>query len=172
MELKIYQADPNKDAVQIRELFWEYLQWANAKVNEMYGVSFEIITMLEEDMLHLDQFLPPKGRLLLGCAGEEPAGIACLRDNGDGMGEIKRMYVRPASRRQGVGRALLVRLLEEAGSAGYRCIRLDSAGFMGEAHQLYRSLGFQEIAPYAASEIPPEFQANWIFMEKVLSENR
>ncbi len=168
MSARIYQADQTQDATQIRKIFWEYLQWANEKVNETYGVNLDIKTMLEQDMLTLDKFMPPRGRLLLCDADEALAGLACLRDNGEDIGEIKRMYVRPAYRRQGVGRALLTHLLEEATRIGYRRIRLDSAGFMSEAHRLYRALGFQEIAPYAGSEIPLEFQSNWIFMEKIL----
>jgi len=146
-QLSIYQANPIRDAAQVRDIVWEYLQWAKAKINETYGVNFEIRTMLEEDMLKLGIFMPPKGRLLLRDGTGELSGIACLRENSDGIGEIKRMYVRPAYRRQGVGRALLVQLLNEASVVGYRCIRLDSAGFMSDAHRLYRSLGFQEIAP-------------------------
>jgi hypothetical protein len=46
---------------------------------------------------------------------------------------------------------------------------LDSAWFMGSAHKLYRSAGFEIIEPYAESEIPVEFQPHWIFMEKRLS---
>ena len=120
---RIYQADPTRDAAQVRELFWEYLQWANGMVNETYGVNFEIRTMLDEDMLKLGIFMPPKGRLLLSEGTGELSGIACLRENGDGTGEIKRMYVRPAYRRQGVGRALLVQLLNEGRAAGYHRIR-------------------------------------------------
>ena len=48
------------------------------------------------------------------------------------------------------------------------CLFLDSARFMHAAHALYRSSGFQEIAPYPESEIPEEFRPNWIFMEKLL----
>ena len=168
-QLKIYEADPTRDAAQIRDIFWEYLQWANAHVNENYGVSFDARTLLEEDMLKLGIFMPPKGRLLLSDGDGELSGLACLRQNAESIGEIKRMYVRPAYRRQGVGRALLIQLLNEAREIGYSCIRLDSARFMGDAHRLYRSLGFQEIAPYPGSEIPLEFQKYWVFMEMVLS---
>jgi GNAT superfamily N-acetyltransferase len=168
MTARIYQADLNQDIDQVRELFWEYLQWANARVDENFGVRFDIKTMLEEDMRSLDKFLPPKGRLLLCERLGEPAGLACLRDIGDAVGEIKSMYVRQVHRRQGVGGALLSSLLEEAKTIGYRCIRLDSARFMGEAHRLYFSFGFQQIDPYPGSEIPVEFQKNWIFMEKTL----
>lgn len=75
------------------------------------------------------------------------------------------MYVRPQTRNRGVGRVLLNGLLEEARQIGYERVRLDSARFMTEAHQLYRSIGFREIEAYEGSEIPAEFQKNWIFME-------
>jgi len=81
-------------------------------------------------------------------------------------GEIKRMYMRPEYRRQGLYKALLERLLEEADRIGYEHLRLDSARFMVAAHQLYRSFGFVEIEPYEGSGIPPEYQKNWIFMQR------
>jgi GNAT superfamily N-acetyltransferase len=146
-------------------LFWEYLQWANAKVQENFGVSFDIAAMLEEDMSTLSKFMPPGGRLLLGYVDEQPRGIACLKALTDSVGEVKRMYVRPEARNRGLGRALLDRLLEEANHIGYGQIRLDSAQFMKGAHQLYRKSGFREIESYEGSEIPKEFQKNWIFME-------
>jgi hypothetical protein len=59
-------ADKEQHASQILELFWEYLQQANARVQEEFNVSFDIATMLEEDMRDLDKFMPPKGRLLGG----------------------------------------------------------------------------------------------------------
>ena len=161
-------ANENQHIQAIRELFWEYLQWANAKVEENFGVSFDIATMLEEDMNTLDKFMPPKGRLLLGYMEGQPMGIACLKSLTDRIGEVKRMYVRPEARNQGLGRALLNQLLEEARQIGYERICLDSARFMIEAHKLYRASGFQEIEAYEGSEIPKEFQKNWIFMEMEL----
>ncbi len=152
----------------IREMTWEYLQWANNKVQLNYGVSFDIAEMLDRDLQELSKFMPPSGRLLLGTIDGQPAGIVYLKPAGDGCAEIKRMYVRPASRNLGLGRALLARLLVEAARLGYHCVRLDSARFMVEAHRLYRALGFHEIGPYAGSEVPPEYQSNWVFMEKEL----
>ena len=55
--------------------------------------------------------------------------------------------------------------LDESGQIGYERVRLDSACFMKEGHLLYRSAGFREIEAYEGSEIPPEFQNHWIFIE-------
>ena len=160
--------DDDSDRSSVRELFWEYLQWANAGVNEAFNVNFDIETMLEEDMATLEKFRPPEGRLLLATEGEQAAGIGCLKSLRTGVGELKRMYVRPEFRGRGLGRALFESLLAEASIAGYRSIQLDSAGFMHAAHGLYRSAGFRDIDPYPESEIPAEFQKHWVFMEREL----
>lgn len=162
---QIIVATKEQHAQSIRELFWEYLQWANAKVVENFGVSFDIATMLEEDMKTLDKFMPPKGCLLLAFVEDQPMGIACLKALTNSIGEVKRMYVRPQARNRGLGHALLNQLLEEARTIGYERVRLDSARFMTQAHQLYRRSGFREIEAYEGSEIPKAFQQNWIFME-------
>jgi GNAT superfamily N-acetyltransferase len=168
--VNVILANQSQHAPQIRELFWEYLQWANSRVNEEFKVNFDIATMLEDDMRHLDKFTPPKGRLLLGYGEDQLAGIACLKELTAEIGEIKRMYVRPEHRGKGLGRALIGRLLEEAKQISYKLIRLDSARFMKEAHQLYKATGFKEIEAYEGSEIPKEFQNHWIFMEMKLSK--
>ena len=165
---RIYQAQTDEDRSWVRELFSEYLQWANGRINEEFGVDFDVKTILEHDMAELEIFSPPDGRVLLVIEETHAAGIGCLRRIREDMGEIKRMYVRSPFRGKGIGRALLDALLNEAREAGYPKVRLDSARFMKAAHSLYRSAGFREIEPYPESEIPPEFQENWIFMERKL----
>ena len=166
----IRQADAHQDRTTIRELFSDYLGWANERLGEEYRVQFDVMAKLEEDMAQLDQFLPPSGRLLLAIEGEQPVGIGCLRKSREGIAEVKRMYVLPEFRRRGIGRALLETLMAEAGEMGYSVIRLDSPRFMDAAHALYRSAGFYPIEPYAESEIPPEAWQHWVFMEKELRQ--
>ena len=168
MTIQVIIADEKQHTHQIRKLFWEYLQWANNRVQNEFNVTFDIATMLEEDMQSIAKFKPPQGRLLLGYHGDDLAGIACLKFLKPGVGEVKRMYVRPSHRKAGVGRTLLNELLQEARQIGYQSIKLDSAQFMKEAHQLYRSMGFKEITAYEGSEIPKGFQEHWVFMELTL----
>jgi GNAT superfamily N-acetyltransferase len=162
------QDPPHRAA--IREISWEYLAWANARLKEEFAVDLPVAAMLEADMRDLAKFMPPGGRLALGYVDEQLAGIACLKKLAPGTGELKRMYVRPPYRQNGLGRALVQRLLQEAREIGYRRVRLDSARFMQEAHRLYRGLGFSEIAAYEGSEIPVEFQQHWVIMELDLPE--
>jgi GNAT superfamily N-acetyltransferase len=165
MVVKVMSANKGSYAPQIREIFWEYLQWANVKANEELGVNIDIENMLETDMQDLDRYMPPNGCLLLGNAGKRIAGIACLKYLAPHMGEIKRMYVRPVYRKRGLGHLLLNRLLFEATQIGYERVRLDSAHFMKEAHHLYRTAGFFEIESYPGSDIPKEFRKHWVSME-------
>jgi ribosomal protein S18 acetylase RimI-like enzyme len=163
--IQIVIANKEEHGQILRELFQEYLEWGNTKLDEEFGVEFDTPELVESTMQHLDDFMPPKGCLLLGYVEDRPMGIACLKALMDSIGEIKRMYVRPEARNRGLGRALLNQLLEEAGQIGYERVRLDSARFMTSAHELYRSAGFHEIEAYEGSEIPKEFHNHWIFME-------
>jgi GNAT superfamily N-acetyltransferase len=149
----------------VRELFLEYLQWANKGLNAEYGIDFDVISMVEEDMAHLEIFSPPDGRLLLAMEGKNAAGLICMRRIRADIGEIKRMYVRQEFRGRGIGRRLVDTLIQEARTIGYPRVRLDSTRFMAEAHSLYRSAGFVEIEEYPESEIPDEYRAHWVFME-------
>lgn len=168
--LKIYQAESEQDRDQVRELFWEYLVWANAGLNEAFGINLDIEQMHEESIRDLQQFDPPHGRLLLANLDGRIVGVAAMHQMRESMGEIKRMYVRSEFRGQGIGRALLEGLVAEARASGYSRLRLDSARFMHAAHNLYRSAGFREIDPYPESEIPAQFQAHWVFMERDLDK--
>ena len=166
--LRIYQVLSDKDREHVRQLFLEYLEWANSRIIEEFGFSFDVESMVEGDMLELDKFLPPDGRLLLAEVDGRVAGLACMRRIRPDLGEIKRMYVRPESRGRRIGRALLEGLIADARAIGYARVRLDSTRFMKEAHALYRSVGCEEIDPYPESEIPAEFQCHWVFMEMKL----
>ena len=168
--LQIVHASTDEHVQAVRELFGEYLHWGGSMIQREFAITLDIGAMLEADMRTLSKFDPPWGRLLIARAGTHLAGMACLKRLTDDTGEVKRMYVRPQFRRMGIGQTLLAELLTQARAIGYHHARLDSARFMHAAHALYRSLGFQEIAPYCESEVPAEFHQYWIFMEKALEK--
>jgi putative acetyltransferase len=104
------------------------------------------------------EYAPPDGRLLLAFVGDALAGCGGLRRLADAdypnACEMKRLYVRPAFRRFGLGRALAEALLDEARGAGYSVMLLDTLDEMESARELYASLGFEEVAPYYFNPIP------------------
>jgi GNAT superfamily N-acetyltransferase len=78
----------------------------------------------------------------------EVVGTAAVRVLEPGLGELKRMWLRPALQGRGLGRRLLDRSLEEARQLGCRRLRLDSQGKLEAAVHLYRAFGFAEIPRY------------------------
>jgi ribosomal protein S18 acetylase RimI-like enzyme len=91
---------------------------------------------------------PPTGAYYVGYEGSLAVAGGGLRPLGEGVAEIKRMYVRPEARSRGVAAALL-RTLEDAASAmGYTCTRLDTGPKQVTAQRLYRAAGYAEIAAY------------------------
>lgn len=94
---------------------------------------------------------PPDGCFLVD---EQGRGCVGLRKFADGVGEMKRLYVVPAARGQGVGEALSRRIIDEARKRGYRRLVLDTLPDMKAAQALYRSLGFREIPSYRYNPVP------------------
>ena len=93
-------------------------------------------------------YAPPRGRLYLALAGGKPVGCAALRPLFHRDAEMKRLYVRPAMRGSGLGRALALRIIEEARALGYEAVKLDTLPQMKAAQRLYEALGFRDTAPY------------------------
>ena len=104
------------------------------------------------------EYEAPAGQLLLAYVGGALAGCGGLRALPDvdyaNACEMKRLYVRPAFRRFGLGRQLAEALLDEARRAGYSVMLLDTLDDMESARELYTTLGFVEIAPYYYNPIP------------------
>jgi len=100
----------------------------------------------------------PAGALLLAFVDGELAGCGALRALPDAdypnACEMKRLYVRRAFRRFGIGRLLAQALMDRACAAGYSVVLLDTLDEMEVARGLYASLGFEPIPPYYFNPIP------------------
>lgn len=103
-------------------------------------------------------YAPPGGQLLLAYVDGALAACGAMRGLEDvdhpNACEMKRLFVRPAFRRFGLGRTLAEALLDEARRAGYSTMLLDTLDEMESARELYASLGFEECAPYYFNPIP------------------
>lgn len=146
MTAAIRDAATGDDIALARGLFLEYAQWLAVDLC-FQGFDRELATLP-------GAYAPPYGRLLL--AGEPGAAFGCIAlrpldtaiDAPNTVGEVKRLYVQPAARKDGWGRRLVETLLAEARAIGYRELKLDTLGWMADARALYARQGFRECAPY------------------------
>lgn len=155
--LRMTQASSPAQIAQVRELFLEYAKSLG------FSLCFQ---SFDQELAGLPgDYSPPEGRLLLAEYEGQVAGCVALHKLEPGIGEMKRLYLRPAFRGKGLGRRLAETILNEARSIGYQRVRLDTVErMMRDAVGLYRALGFREIAPYRAN--PME---GTLYMELVLS---
>lgn len=97
-------------------------------------------------------YAEPDGALLLAYVDGELAGCGAMRPLHDtdyaNACEMKRLYVRRAFRRFGLGRVIAQALIDRAIAAGHSVMLLDTLDDMEAARGLYESLGFVEIPPY------------------------
>jgi GNAT superfamily N-acetyltransferase len=110
-----------------------------AEVERMYDAAVDPLA---------EQFAPPDGAYVtLWRRGDVVAGGG-LRRLPDGACEIKRMYVVPASRGGGTGRALLEALEAHARGLGFAVVRLDTGAKQERAQRMYERAGYRPVADY------------------------
>jgi len=157
--IKIIEVQTATELTQVKELFRAYFQFL-AQDHDL-NISYQGI---EDELVGLPgKFAPPDGRLFMAVMPEQSIGCAALRRIDKKVCELKRMFVLPQFRGQGIGKALARRLIEDGRTIGYECMRLDTGNFLTAAIQLYDSLGFQRIESY--NEIPEDIRKIAIFME-------
>jgi GNAT superfamily N-acetyltransferase len=79
-----------------------------------------------------------------------PLGCGALRELGDGVAEVKRMYVVPAARGRGVSKAVLAALEDAARERGWTTLRLETGPLQPEAVGLYTGAGYRPIGAFGA----------------------
>ena len=139
--ITIIQAEFADEIEEARRLFREYEAWLGMDL---------CFQGFDEELKSLPgKYAKPDGRLFLASVDGEPVGCIAMRKLGDGVCEMKRLYLRAAARGKGLGMALIEKLIDEARDAGYRKMRLDTHPLkMGKAVSLYEAHGFYPIPPY------------------------
>ena len=95
---------------------------------------------------------PPKGQAFIAMAdspdGEIALACGAYKDIGDGVCEMKRVFVSDRARGTGLGKKLVTTLIDAARAEGYHVMKLDTGALLSEAIGLYQSLGFSDCEPY------------------------
>jgi GNAT superfamily N-acetyltransferase len=150
----------------VRDLMRSFLAWHRERhVQDLQLIDdyFDAAAFDEELRTLPGEYSPPRGRLLLASLQQLPAGCVALRPIDDEYCEMKRMFVYPRFRGEGIGLALATQLIDNAREAGYRAMRLDTSIRQAEAKGLYSRLGFRIIEPYY--ELPQKMRDWLVFME-------
>ncbi len=136
-------------------LFTEYAEWLNIDL---------CFQNFDDELLQLKEvYGAPYGIILLAKKEEKYIGCVAVRNKGENIAELKRMFVKANNRNEGLGEALLSKAINFAIEVGYKKIRLDTLANMTSAINLYTKFGFYEIEPYYFNPEP-----NAVFFEKLL----
>lgn len=160
-----------EDLAIAAELFGEYA----AVMNPVCSASFQQQGFDDERASLPGKYAAPGGVILVGfwrgravaCGAVRRAVMEDLSPGavslaGRHCGEIKRMYIRPEARGHGLGRILLMALVDRARALGYSTIVLDTAPQLEAATKLYRQAGFVEMERYNAD---PDPQTIWMRLD-------
>jgi GNAT superfamily N-acetyltransferase len=122
----------------------ELLAEMRVELNEVYAT----FSRLDNPPLEPSELRSPHGVYVVGFDGDVVVAGGGLRRLSSEVAEIKRMFVRPAFRSQGVAGALLGALEDEGRRLGYSATRLDTGPKQVHALALYRSAGYVEVPAY------------------------
>lgn len=149
LTLELAYEDPD----EIRPLFQEY---TDMLVRESPSFAEYLkIQHYDAELNDLRQkYGQPGGRLYLARVDGVPAGCVGLRGLDETRCELKRMYVRPRYRGQGISAVLMERILADARKIGYRKMLLDTLPFLTTAIAMYKRRGFVGIPSYNDSPLP------------------
>jgi putative acetyltransferase len=138
-----------------KQLFVEYAAELNAN---LCFQSFD--KELENPLV---KYGSPTGCLLLATYNKTVVGCVALQDLGNGICEMKRLYVQPTFRKYAIGKTLATAIVEQAKQLGYRTMKLDTLQRLQPAIQLYKQLGFGFTNAYYNNPLEEV-----VYMEKVL----
>ncbi|GGE52867.1 hypothetical protein GCM10011517_20810 [Actibacterium pelagium] len=152
--VKVIAVETEEEVAAVKALIYEFIDWLGARYPELEELIKDYFSNqgFDEEMSNLlGVFGPPGGACLLAYHQGEPVGILMMKPHGETEVEMNRMFVKESARGLGIGKALAVRLVEEARRIGYDWMILSALDRHFEALPLYRGLGFVD-----DSERPPD----------------
>jgi uncharacterized protein YdhG (YjbR/CyaY superfamily)/ribosomal protein S18 acetylase RimI-like enzyme len=131
------------DSEDVRWCFAQYYAELDRRVAGGFDVS-GALPLIDQDLL------PPLGVVLVARRSGQSLGCGAVKLGEPSVAEIKRLWVSPRVRGQGIGSRILAELESRAATAGKQVVRLDTNGALAEALALYRRRGYHEVPPFNA----------------------
>ena len=159
-------AKSEQDIEAVRGLMREYLVWHQLRYSEARDQLEKLVDYKAHESA-IDrlpgEYDSPKSCFLMARRGNDVIGCVALRDLGEGIAEMRRMFVSPQAQGSGVGRRLATGIMKIASALGYATMRLNTGPLQTEAVNLYQKLGFKAVEPY--NDLPPALRERLVFME-------
>ncbi len=154
---------PGYDKIEeVKALFTEYTEML-VSLNPSFQLYLDIQHYDAEERNPAEKYRLPDGRLYIAMSNGKAAGCIALRRLNENDGELKRLYVRPDFRGQGIASILTKKIIEDATSIGYKWLYLDTLPELDSAVRLYQKLGFEFTSSYNDSPVDKT-----LFMRKKL----
>lgn len=172
MRIRRTSVTGNEDAVA--RLTAAYFREANSLGQEWfddedYGVDIPEITDSDIERLREGE---PSAPLFLASDEDGPTGMGQLHRHDETLVTAKRIFVRQTQRGEGVGRALVERMLDAAAADGFETLHLNASPYHQRARALYQTLGFETVPTPSWTGVSPELHDDWYFFEISLGEWR
>ena len=157
---------------ELRDLLREYFTSANERGRDWFDddeFGADVAKIVADD---LERLASPAidEPLVLALVDDRIAGSVQLKRLDEANVELKRLYVRPADRGNGIGRRLVETAMDAAAADGFETRRLGVAPYHETARSLYRDLGFEVTPQYDGSQTPPELVDDWWFLKRSVQE--
>jgi ribosomal protein S18 acetylase RimI-like enzyme len=160
---------------QFYEMNLEYVTWVAGLYEKVHNIDLESINeksneeYVREFLEEFTKVKPPQGIIYVIEEDQNVIGMGAITTLEEGIGEIKRMYIRPQYRGKGLGKEMLGKLVERGKTFGFTKIRLETADFFEVARHLYQSIGFEDIEEYLGGEVSLSLRNTTRYMEMNLN---
>jgi chromate reductase, NAD(P)H dehydrogenase (quinone) len=134
MKLEVVVTPPDDESARL------LLQAFEDEMAVLYGRERQVCPPQPEGMR------PPKGTFLVFFDEGRPLACGGLRPMSSWTAEIRRMFVQPRARGQGLGRFVLESLEREARKLGYRFVQLETGERNLAAQALYAGYGYTRLS--------------------------
>ena len=158
IEYEIVPVDPSAPVGQ--QLLNEYFGEVLTRQHNRPATVDEVTAAFLDDPN--DGMTPPDGIFIVAFSEATAHGCAGLRLLDDQTGELKRVYVRPSARRNGVGTLLMARIEDYALTRGLRSLRLNTRLNLHEARAMYGRRGYHDTERFNQSALAE------VWLEKIL----
>ncbi len=150
--LKIFPVKTDEDLRHLRAIRTIYIDFLESRFIEYLDESWYASAVAKHRQEVLDLPGPccaPSGCLLLATTKDQVVGCIALEGLDNGKSEMGGLFIKPESRKSGIGRQLIEAVIKQARGICYTYMRLVAYQEMPDAIGLYLSIGFNEIKPFA-----------------------